>query len=71
LDTFNSRRSRLLGELSDLSPEQPLDEILTGQGEVLCHVAQLAAFESGQAEVTTSLAGYPVAEIGESLREAR
>ena len=88
MDTFNSRRSRLLGELSDLSPEQPLDEILTGQGEVLRHVAQdagqrsnpecrvagdgdvmLAAFESGQAEVTTSLAGYPVAEIGESLRE--
>ena len=71
-----------------LPPEQPLDEIVSGHGEVLRHVAEdtgerpdpkwrvawngdvmLAAFGGGQAEVTTRLAGYPVAEVGECLRE--
>lgn len=71
-----------------LPPEEPLGEIVSGHGEVLCHVAEdtgerpdpegrvawngdvmLAAFGGGQTEVTSCLAGYPVAEGRERLRE--
>ncbi len=67
---------------------KPLGEIVSGHGEVLCHVAEdtgerpdpqwrvawngdvmLAAFGGGQAEVTSRLAGHPVAEVGKRLRE--